>query len=475
MSSKNNQRIQRPDVAVRDKKLDTLNVQLKKVDQEISLLRKQIDQYQISDNKKNERKALLDENKEIIKNQADIKNRRNNIHDSIKQLDAQIKRRNNEISDKLGKKNQFASVAAAKQRINEIEDIIGGGDLSIVQEKLMVKEMQQLNKVMKDLQLIDPIKKAIEADKAKIVELKEQLSSANARELSNKFEENQKKLDDLQNNNQSLYDKRQTLLNKRTALYNKRDEIYAQIRNIRADFDNEFKAFRSKLEKDRLKREQDQLLFKLIEEKDAAIGKIEEKLIHAKIPAYTYEIGAIQNSLLFLDPTYVRPKKNDISNISDDKSLNEVTTIKKVEANDLVLVAVDENKDSFHGTAPSKSKKFKKRQQKTEQQKTITEVDGKFLLDPTLIATLSELDVTVPISKDDIPKTVEDLKTKLEDYSSKQDEQTEKNVSAVEEELETIKAKYAAKEEEIKQKLEERRAKEQEQREQKEQAIEVAN
>lgn len=133
-------KFKRPDVSIRDKKLDTLNVQLKKIDTEINLIRKQIDQHQVNDGTQQERKKLQDKSREIIKTQADLKNRRSNIHDSIKQLDAQIKRKMNQIEEKLGKKAKISSTAEAKQRINEIEDSIASGDLSLVQEKLLVKE-----------------------------------------------------------------------------------------------------------------------------------------------------------------------------------------------------------------------------------------------------------------------------------------------------------------------------------------------
>lgn len=187
-----------------------------------------------------------------------MKARRNAIHDSIKQLDSQIKRRTGEIQDRIGKKSKYTTTAEAKQRINQIEDQISTGDMSLVEEKMLVKELNSLNKLIKDLVAIDPIKKAIDTDKDKIVKLKEELSGMNSRELSAQFDENQKRLNELQSSTQTVFDKRQTLYNKRTALYKKRDEVYSQIRKIRADFDNEFKAFKNKLEKQRLKREEEE-------------------------------------------------------------------------------------------------------------------------------------------------------------------------------------------------------------------------
>lgn len=459
-------KFKRPDVSVRDKKLDTLNVQLKKIDTEIGLIRKQIDQHQVNDTTQQERKKLQDKNKEIIKIQADLKTRRSNIHDSIKQLDAQIKRKNNQIEEKLGKKAKFSSTAEAKQRINEIEESIASGDLSLVQEKLLVKEMQSLNKLIKDLVNIEPIRKSVDADKAKINQLKEELNGLNPKDVSNQFEENQQKLNDIHSKTQGVYDKRQTLFNKRAALYKKRDELYSQIRQIRADFDNEFKSFRAKLDKERLKREEEQRLSKLLEQKDVDMGKLQEKLTHAKIPAFTYEIGAIENSLLVLDPTYVKPKKNILPDLSSNAL--ETKPARKVVADDLVLVTP--KKDDFVNVAPSKSKKYKKKNQQknteNEQPASIfNKVDGKFTLEPTLIATLAELDVTVPINSDDVKITIEQLKKKHEELLSKQEEQTKQNIESVEKEIEKLNLDYSNKEQQVKKELEEKRLKEQEESE----------
>lgn len=461
MSSQQQHKYKRPDVGVRDKKLETLNAQLKKIDAEVAILRKQIDQNQVGDATQQERKKLQEQTREIIKTQADLKARRNAIHENIKQLDGHIKRKSAEISDKLGKKAKYSSPAEVKQRISEIEDQIASGDLSLIQEKLLVKEMQSLNKLNKDLVAIEPVKKSIDQDKAKIAELKEELNQLNPKDVSAKFEETQEKLNGLQSKTQGVYDKRQVLFNKRSALYKKRDEIYAQIRKIRSDFDNEFKSFKQKLEKERLKREEDQKLSKLLEEKDVAVGDVQEKLNHAKLPAFTYEIEAIENALIVLDPTYEKPKKNIFG---DDVKNNGPQPAKKVEDNGLVMVS-KKTDDIFSNTAPSKSKKHKKKNQGNGQKSSVIETaDGKFSLEPTLIATLAELDVTVPISKEQVATSVEQLKKKHEDFLSRQDEQTEKNIAAVEKELKELELDFAKREEQIKKELEAKRTQETEEK-----------
>ncbi|CCH61464.1 hypothetical protein TBLA_0E04090 [Henningerozyma blattae CBS 6284] len=459
-NNKNNyQRIKRPDTQVRDRKLDVLRTQLKKIDVEIATIKKQIDSYQIPEAEQEKRKKLHDQTKSIIKTQAQLKTKRNEIHESIKALDASIKRKNNEINDKIGKKNKYQTTAEIKQRINDIEDSISSGDLTLVEEKLLVKEMQSLNKINKDLLLVEPIRKSIEQDKTKITELKSQLNAMNPKELSSKFDETQKDLNDIQSKTQSIYDKRQSLFNKRSTLYGKRDEIWSKIRTIQDDFDNEFKSYKQKLEKERLKREEDEKLSKLIQARDIQLDKLQERLSHAKKPAFTFEIEAIENSLQALDPTYVKPTKDFFeSNDPNNLSINKHVAIKTVEDDTLVPI---KKQEVFTNTPQSKSKKHKKKAHNNAPASSTADASGKFTLEASLIAVLAELDVTVPTQKEDAPKTIEQLKAKHEEFLTKQDEQTEKNIAAVEAEIAKLNLAFKTKEEQIKKELAEKRAKEQ--------------
>ncbi|SCV03803.1 LAME_0H13344g1_1 [Lachancea meyersii CBS 8951] len=447
--------IKRPDVGARDKKLDVLKAQLKKIDTEVQAIRKQIDQQQAGVSGTDERQGLQDELRSIIKTQSELKSRRQAIHDQIKSLDNEMKRKKAQIAARTGSKTQYQSSEDIAARKRTIDAEISSGELSLVEEKLMVKELQSLNKLQRDLQAIEPVRKSMDQDRALIATLKQELNELNPKEVSNKFEATQQRLNEIQSKNQTVYDKRQVLFTKRSALYKKRDEVYSQITQIRSDFDNEFKAFKLKLDKERLKREEDQKLSKLLEEKDAAAGKLQEKLLHARQPAFTYEIGAIENVLCVLDPTYVKPVKHALE-VPADSSAQAPQSARKVESDDLEPI-VKEKEDNFFSGGGSKSKKNKKKQTSSGASSS-----GKFSLEPTMIATLAELDVTVPLTKEEVPKAIEQLKVKHEDFSSRQDAQTEKNISEAEAKLEQLNLDYEKKEAAVKAELEQKRAKEQE-------------
>lgn len=468
-NSNNNNRLKRPDVQVRDRKLDVLRTQLKKIDAEIDAVKKEIDGVSLPQRDADEKQKTMDNLKTIMKDQSDLKKQRNDIFKDIERLNASIKKKNLDISNNYNtKKNaRYNSSSEIKQRITEIDDMIESGELPLVEERKLVKELQSLNKLNKDLALVEPIKKSIEQDRAKITELKAKLNSDyNPKELSNKFDENQKKLNNIQQGSKSVYDKRQVLFNKRSLLYKKKDDIRAGIRQIQNDFDAEFRSFRAKLEKERLRREEDQKLAKLIELRDNQLDVLKEKLTHAKTPAFSTEIDAIENALEILDPTYTKPKKSLFNdNSANDATINKINNLTPVNNGDLVPMKSGKD-DSFSRVPQSKSKKHKKKGANTTQAPSGTQ----FFLEPTMIALLAELDVTVPTSKDEAATTIEQLKKKNEEFLEKQDEQTEINIKVVETEIAKLDLAFKQKEEEIKAELAKKRAAEQAEKEQQQKA-----
>ncbi|AGO14235.1 AaceriADL267Wp [[Ashbya] aceris (nom. inval.)] len=449
MSSRSN--VKRPDSSVRDRKLEPLYAQLKKVDQEVAAVRKQIDEMQVGEGSQESKQKLHEQLKEIIKAQSDLKGKRQQIHDRIKQLDAQIKRKTGEVAERVGRKSTYSSGEEIRERLARIDEEISSGGLSLVEEKLRVKEMQALNKLAKDLQQVEPVKRSIEEDRAAIAELKAELNSMNPKEVSAQFESTQAKLNQLQSKNQVFYDQRSRLFTKRSALYSKRDEIFAQIKKIRGDFDNEFKAYKKKLDDDRIKREEEERISRVLEDKEEKMGKLQEKLIHAQKPAFTYEIGAIETALFALDPTFVKPATNTI----DFPGSQPAKPVKKVEADDLVPI-VKKREEFFPSSTVSKKNK-----KKLASAAAAASGNGKFSLEPTLIAILADLDVSVPMTKDDVPATVDQLKTKYEDFLARQDEQTSKNIAEAEAALKKLELEYKAKEDQVRKELEEKRAKDQ--------------
>lgn len=452
-TSGNYKRIPKPDVSVRDKKLELLNNQLKKLNLEIDSVRGKIDKsMNSSDNTK--RTELTDKLKEIIKVQSDLKQKRNGVFDSLKNLDANLKRKQAEIDSKLNGvslNKKFQSIDDINNRLEQIEQDMSTGDLSIVEEKILVKEMASLNKLKKNFVLVQPIKVEIDQLKIEISNLKNQLNTElNSKAVSQEFEKTNNELNELRSSQSTEQNAKNLLFNKRAALYAKRDEIYSKIKTIREDFENEYASFKLKLEQEKVKRNEENKLNKLLEQKETDLSKLNEKLIHAKNPAFQQELSSIENVLLVLDPSYEKPKPKSLFPTNTTTTTTSTTTTtntpgkltpivsKKFEST-IVVGGGKKGKKNKHAGASSTS--------------SSSTAGGKFSLEPSLIGILSELDVDIPITQDQVAKTVEQLKAKHKEYEEHQDEQTEINIKAVQDKIEQVKKAYDTKEEEIKQQV----------------------
>ncbi|KAH3902307.1 related to Nuclear segregation protein BFR1 [Saccharomycodes ludwigii] len=461
--------IKRPDVSTRDKKLELLNAQLKKINLEVENIRSKIDSSNSSPSN-NKRQTLQTELKDIIKTQADLKAKRQQFQDKIKVCDSKLKKIQADIDSKLSSSGngsamkKYSSEADVKDRLQNIEDQMSSGELSIVEEKKLVKEEVTLQRLLKSFRQIEPLRKEQEALKLEISQLKSQVFELNPRDISTKFEKINNELNELREANSTVQNGRQLLFNKRTALYSKRDEIFAKIRQTREDFDNEFKAYRLKVEKEKLKREEEEKLSKLLEQKDSDLGKLQEKLIHAQTPAFTYELGNIENVLVLLDPTFVKPKTGlfDSDKTATVPGLD--TNVKKVAVSSEGLVPL-KTKKQLEPQHPlgKKGKKYKKHQNASS-----VGAGKSFALEPSTISVLAELDIIVPLNAEEVSGTVEQLKKKHQEYLDAQEEQTKVNIKAVEDKIAEVEQAYAEKEAEVKKQLEEKKLKEQKEKEEEE-------
>lgn len=430
MSEEQEFRVQRrfiksPDTKSRDEAIAKINAEIKQKDAELAQIKSQLANTVTDPKVSNERKALLDELKELRKTQGDLKGRRTVISTRIREIDSGLKRKISEVQAVTSKYN-FKSAADVDSRIQSHEDEIATGHLSLVEERRLVKEISNLRKVRKDFSSLSAQQESIDADKAKIAELKKELSTINSREISEKFESVQKKLDELSVSNKSVNEKRDALYKKRNALHADKDTLYASLKKTRDDFDKQFKAFKKALADERQRVANEEAKFKTERAKSERKAKLDKELAEASRPAFTYEIDTIHALLTYFDPTYVKPE--------EEFGFNSTNGAKKatpaVDAHTQDYVVIKKENDVFLAGTKT-GKKHKKSSQK------------KFTLEPDVISQLGDLDLGLPTSKDDVPKIIEDLKTKLDKYSSAQKETTEKNIEAAKAKIAQWEAKWA--------------------------------
>lgn len=412
--------IKRPDDAPVKKEIENLKSDIKNLDSTAAEINALLDRLKLDSATVEKRKALQGEMKEIIAKQSAFKTERSAIQSQIKNVEEQMKRKIAEIQRLTGK-TSFRSVAEIDARVKSLEDLIGSGDLKLAEERRYVKEMTSLRKLRKDFAEVDAQQSSIDNDKKKITELKEQVGKIGNREIQSRFETIQKELDEINTSSKSIYDQRSQLMDKRSELRKLKDSKYDQIRKLKSDFDVEFAKFKEQLSEEKKKRDAE---WKAKQEEEKQIKRKEEaqkKLEEASVPAFASEINEIHGLLSYFDPSYKKPQKSILANVTN-LSFDAKTNIRKVEMPEDVVVLKKEQQSFYEGSATKKSKKKNTRSKN-------------FTVEPDVIVSLSNLAIPLPVKLEDVVKTIETLKSTLRALEEKQDEQTQKNIEKAKEEI----------------------------------------
>lgn len=419
--------IKSPDTKARDEALTKLRAEIKQKDDQLTEINAQLKKTTTDPQVSEERKTLIAELGELKKTQADLKNKRNIVNAKIKEVDSALKRKITEISG-ITSKYSYKSVDDIDKKIARSEDEISTGALSLVEERRLVKEISSLRKLRKDFASLEAVQKLIDDDKAKIADLKKQLTSFNSRETSEKFDATQKKLNELTLSNKTVTDKRSTLNTKRNALHKEKDVLYAQMTKIRSEFDEQYKTFQQALKDEQKRVVEEEKKLRAAKEKSERKTKVDNELAEASRPAFEYEIDTIHTLLTYFDPSYVKPTKT----VEFNKPV--FTNERKgrvVESVDDFEIIKKEEVQFFAGSNNQSSKKNKAQKNK------------KFTLEPDVISQLGDLEIALPTSKDAVPATIESLKAKLQHYTESQEETTKKNVEAAKAKIAKLEAKWA--------------------------------
>lgn len=405
--------LKRPDDLAMNQSIESLRLDISKLDSSTNELSAQIDKLILDPKTTAKRNALQAEIKEIISKQGGLKQERSAIQEQIKAVDADMKRRVADIN-KIVAKNNYKSAAEIDVRIQQLDDLVGTGNLMLADERRYIKEMSSLRKLRKDFSEVEKQQKFVDDDKAKIAQLKKKLSSVGNKEIQDRFEVVQKELNGIQVSNKAMFDKKADLFKKRAALRKEKDNKFNDIRKLRDDYGAELTKFKAALAEEQKKREEEFQSQRTEQKKAKKKEAAERVLAEASVPAFTKEINEIHNLLAHFDPTYVRPKTNPV--IDATKSAFETkSNVRQVEMPDDVVIIKKERQFFFEG---SKIKKNKKKAPKSKN----------FTVDSEVILSLSDLAIPLPSKSEDVSETIKILKETLEALEAKQDEQTTLNI-----------------------------------------------
>lgn len=448
--------IKRPDESSRDKKLELLNAQLKKLTTEITSVSQEIDAKlgKNTDASSDEPASAHDELKDIIKRQNDLKNKRNVIFDQLKNIESKLKNCNKEIELALGsssnKAKDFRSVGEVEKEIASIERRLDEGGLTLVDEKRLIKQQSELHKIKKSLLAVQPLKSEVNDLKQQQIALKATLNKEfDNKPLQKEFESIQVRVNEQRSTKQSNQQAINQLFNKRTAFYAKRDEVYNKIRDVRAQFDNEFKAYKAKREDQKKAKENEYKWEKLNSQKESDLTKLREDVLTAKnTPALAEDISQVNASLKELKPKYV---SKDVSGITAAIPALSVTGEKKIVSRRKTrappaIKSNGEDLKAFKG-----AKKFEETESAVPVEK-VDEKDQEVTLTYISLSVLGRYGIPIPDVSDaeEVDAAFNDLTAKREELIEESKKASVKNVELAEKRLEEVKQLYAKREQELK-------------------------
>ncbi|KKA02379.1 Nuclear segregation protein HuBFR1 [Hanseniaspora uvarum DSM 2768] len=441
MSTKQTTFIKRPDEASRDKKLQVLNTQLKKLSTEIASVTSEID-TKLGKNDANS--SSNDELKEVIKQQNDLKLKRNVIFEQLKQIDSKIKASNKNIDIALAsassKAKDFKSIGEVDKEISFIENKLDQGGLSLVDEKRYIKQQSELNKIKKSLISVQPLKSEVYDLKQQQISLKNTLNKElDNKHLQKQFEAIQSDLNDqrsLKNKNQQIVNQ---LFNKRTALRAKRDEVYNKITETRNQFDNEFKAYKLKRELQKKQKDNEYKFEKLYSQKESDLTKLKEDILIAQnTPALMDDLNNIEFCLSELNPSYVKTAKAE--NVSTDNK--KIVSRRKNRAPPVLKTISNELK--------SVSKKILNEEDSPSASSDATAVE--ISLSVVSIAVLGQYGLPVPdtTNKELISEVFDKLSAIKDETKAKSEALTIENIQKAQDRLQQVEELYVKREQELK-------------------------
>lgn len=423
-----------PDRAARDEAVTALKAKIKEVDHKITKLSDQINGVKIDDSKNEEKKKLHDELKAVIKTQAEIKAQRAKVNDKVKVIEVGLKKKIADLNAQNAK-SKFKSVAEIDSQIKKLDDDISTGALKIFEERRNVKEITALRKLKKDFSGIAAVQKSVDEDKAKIADLKKNVSGAATKEIQTKFETITKQLDEIKGLTKGASDKKKTLYDQKRALQGDKDKLYDEMREVNAKYNEAFDKFKADIAAEKVRIEKEEQEFAKEEAKTARERKLKEDLELASRPAFSDEIAAIKVLIKHFSRVIGKDVPEEITADEEkenkpvaDKTFNQsASEARKVEAPENYVVFKKKEEVFFKGASGKKGKKGKS-----------AGSNEKFTLEPDVIVQISEQGLEVPTSKEAVPGLIESLLKKFTDYKANQEQATKDNIESAKAKLATL-------------------------------------
>ncbi|SOV74712.1 conserved Plasmodium protein, unknown function [Plasmodium sp. gorilla clade G3] len=415
MTEAENIKIEKPD-------FDAYNEKLGNISQSIDEIKKKIDNLQKEIKVANKGKEEYNKKKKDIVTKIDsfqldidkLENERRSILDDIEKKQKH-KKELKVNAQNMKKQIGFENEEDIEKKIREIENKLMTSTISIKEEKLLINQIQALNKNKPLLSSYSKIEnEASKYDDETIVPLKSKMDSI--REKINKLRNEKKmernKLKELQNSYQEKNNKLNELNNLRDNYSKKMNHYFMERRSITVEMEEKKQQYRSfklnQLQAKQQKIKEDRERKNLELEKQS----LEKKLEDIDVLPYREELALIENMLAYLKKLQEEFKL--------EESKKQQNAAKKINGE----VETNENKDDNKTKNENNNKKAKS---KKDKQKT-------FKLDMNILCYFVTAGINPPVSFDEVDSCIQKLHEKKDMYEQKRDESV-KNVETRREDL----------------------------------------
>ncbi|SBT38457.1 hypothetical protein POVWA2_036950 [Plasmodium ovale wallikeri] len=437
-------KVEKPDFDAYNEKLGSISESIDEIKKKIDNLQKEIKVASKGKEEYNKKKKDIVTKIDSFQQGIDkLENERREILDDIEKRQ-KYKKEMRVNAQNIKKQIGFENEADIEKKIREIENKLMTSTISIKEEKLLINQIQALNKNKPLLSSYSKIEnEASKYDDEAIVPLKSKMDSIREQinKLRNEKKNERNKLKELQNSYQEKNNKLNELNNLRDNYSKKMNQYFMERRSITVEMEEKKQKYRSY--KMSLLQAKQQKLKEDRERKNLEIEKetLEKELEDIDLLPYREELALIENMLVYLKKIQEEVKIEEakkLQNSNVKKANGEVGN--SVDCADAAVGAdsggastKDDNNTNAKGKNENKKTKSKKEKQKL------------FKLDMNILCYFVTAGINPPVSFDEVDSCIQKLYEKRDMYEQKRDESV-KNV-------ETRRADLTGKIKEIEEKL----------------------
>jgi len=400
-------KVAKPDEAACKAKVDEINGDIKKLQDQISEIRVQIDE---ASNQRNGQQGVLNEARALM--QA-LKTEQQQVRS---EMQAMMNARNaaQEVANKQLAQNRtmraelkFTTVEEIDAAIIRLERQQNTTSMSLTEEKKLLKEIEALKQSKKMVAKFSEQISVVETSKASADSFNSGINDKQAalKAINEKINAQWQLLKDMGNNSDEMKSTVPALIERRNALRTQIDEKFEQIRQLRADLkaaNDEY--FNYTREQKRIKAEKKKAEYDARQSEIEARKKAVEAEEAAKIP-YEEEMSLCDCLVKYLEDSFL--EKEDVK-VSAPSASAECAAL---ETDGLVLRALrrDDDDTPFLGGGKKKKEKNKKDVKKKKNDAITHTLDT--------LESFALLSLDPPVLKSDVPAAINAVKEKKKWYS----------------------------------------------------------